>query len=91
VKVGDRVKVGCLGGVLKALARSDSTPPPADAHTVTVAGTLSALSSLSLTVHGEHGDISCGVPATAHLGDFHVGDRVGMACTDGVLLKLVKL
>jgi len=44
-----------------------------------------------LTVHGEHGDVSCTVPTTARLGDFHVGDRVGMACTDGVLVKLVKL
>jgi hypothetical protein len=93
VKVGDTVKVSCLGGVLKALVRSDTTvpPPPGDGHTVTVAGTLSALSSSSLTVHGEHGDVSCTVPATARLGDFRVGDRVGMACTDGVLAKLVKL
>jgi len=68
-----------------------TTNPAADGHTVTVAGTLSALSSSSLTVHGEHGDVSCTVPTTARLGDFHVGDRVGMACTDGVLLKLVKL
>jgi len=68
-----------------------ATTPAADGHTVTVGGTLSALSSTSLTVHGEHGDISCSVPATARLGDFHVGDRVGMACTDGVLTKLVKL
>jgi hypothetical protein len=96
VKVGDKVKVGCLGGVLKALVRADTapspTPPPGDGQTTTtVAGTLSALSGSSLTVHGEHGDVSCAVPTTARLGDFHVGDRVGMACTDGVLLKLVKL
>jgi hypothetical protein len=93
VQVGDKVKVGCLGGVLKALVRSTTAPPPptGDGHTVTVAGTLSALSSSSLTVHGEHGDVTCAVPATARLGDFHVGDRVGMACTDGVLAKLVKL
>jgi hypothetical protein len=44
-----------------------------------------------LTVHGEHGDVSCTVPATARLGDFHVGDHVGMACVDGALTKLVKL
>ena len=95
VHVGDHVKFGCLGGTLKALVRSDATPPPPppppDSHTITVGGTLSALSSSSLTVHGEHGDVSCTVPATAHLGDFHVGDHVGMACTDGVLANLVKL
>jgi hypothetical protein len=103
VKVGDRVLAGCKTGtnqlvLLKKLAAATDEPKPpapppptADGHTVTVAGTLSALSSSSVTVHGEHGDISCTVPATARLGDFHIGDRVGMACTDGVLLKLVKL
>jgi hypothetical protein len=91
VKIGDKVKVGCVGGILRALVRPEPTGTAGDVHTVTVAGTLSALSSSSLTVHGEHGDVSCTVPATARLGDFHVGDRVGMACTDGVLAKLVKL
>ncbi|HXK14376.1 MAG TPA: hypothetical protein VNH45_07570 [Gaiellaceae bacterium] len=96
VKVGDKVKLGCVGGVLKALVRADTTPPPpppptGDGHTVTVGGTLSALSDTSLTVHGEHGDVTCTVPTTARLGDFRIGDRVGMACTDGVLAKLVKL
>ncbi|MCW2963818.1 MAG: hypothetical protein JWO17_1070 [Actinomycetia bacterium] len=91
--VGDKVKMGCVDGVLKVLALSDSASGSGDGHTAatTVAGTLTALSSSALTVHGEHGDVSCTVPATAHLGDFHVGDRVGMACVDGALLKLVKL
>jgi hypothetical protein len=92
VKVGDTVKIGCLDGVLKVLARPDTAPGTGDAHpATTVAGTLTALSTSSLTVHGEHGDVTCTVPATARLGDFHVGDRVGMACVDGALLKLVKL
>jgi hypothetical protein len=99
-KVGDHVKFGCVAGVLKVLLRADATPPPppppppptGDGHTTTtVSGTLGALSSTSVTVHGEHGDVSCSVPTTAHLGDFHVGDHVGMACADGALLKLVKL
>jgi hypothetical protein len=92
VHVGDKLKMGCLDGVLKELARSESAPSSGDAHpATTVAGTLTALSSSSLTVHGEHGDVSCTVPATARLGDFHVGDHVGMACVDGALTKLVKL
>lgn len=92
VHVGDKVKMGCLDGVLKVLALSDTASGSGDGHTATtVAGTLSALSTSSLTVHGEHGDVSCTVPASAHLGDFHVGDHVGMACLDGALLKLVKL
>jgi hypothetical protein len=92
VHVGDKVKMGCIDGVVNVLASSDSASGSGDGHTATtVAGTLTALSSSALTVHGEHGDVSCTVPATSHLGDFHVGDRVGMACVDGALLKLVKL
>ncbi|MDX6425076.1 MAG: hypothetical protein QOD52_481 [Gaiellaceae bacterium] len=92
VHVGDKVKVGCVDGVLKVLALSDSASGSGDGHTATtVAGTLTSLSSSALTVHGEHGDVSCTVDATARLGDFHVGDRVGMACVDGALSKLVKL
>jgi hypothetical protein len=99
VKVGDHVRFGCVGNVLKVLLRADATSPPpppppptGDGHTTTtVSGTLSALSSTSVTVHGEHGDVTCTVSATARLGDFHVGDRVGMACVDGALNKLVKL
>jgi hypothetical protein len=90
--VGDKAKIACVDGVLKVLARSAPTTDPGSGHSATtVAGTLSALSSSSVTVHGERGDVSCTVPATARLGDFHVGDHVGMACVDGALLKLVKL
>ena len=92
VHVGDQVRIGCLDGVLKLIARSDSAAGLGGGHTtITVAGTLTALSTSSLTVHGEHGDVTCTVPAAARLGDFHIGDRVGMACVDGALLKLVKL
>jgi hypothetical protein len=92
VHAGDRVKLGCVDGVLKVLTLTDSASGSGDGHTATtIAGTLTALSSSALTVHGEHGDVSCTVTATTRLGDFHVGDRVGMACVDGTLLKLIKL
>jgi hypothetical protein len=92
VHVGDTVKIGCVDGVLKVLSRADTASGSGDGHkATTVAGTLTALSTSSLTVHGEHGDVTCTVPATARLGDFHVGDRVGMACVDGALYKLLKL
>jgi len=96
VHVGDKVKTGCVDGVLKVLIRSapptTTTTESGSGHSATtVAGTLTALSSSSVTVHGEHGDVSCTVPATARLGDFHIGDHVGMACVDGALLKLAKL
>ncbi len=93
--VGDAVKIGCLDGILTVVTRA--APAPAgtgDAHTTTTAGgTLTVLSTSSITLHNEeHGDVSCTLgPASPHLGDFHVGDHVGMACIDGVLAKLVKL
>lgn len=96
VHVGDLVHVACKDGVLAALDRS--TPPPAPApvpapHPLTTfAGTLTALSSTSLTVHNdEHGDVSCRVTdGSPKLGDYHVGDRVQLACADGVLKLIAK-
>ena len=96
VHVGDKVKIGCVDGVLKVIARADTPPPPPPPPTgdvVTVGGTISALSDTSLTVHNaEHGDVTCTLgPSSPRLGDFHVGDRVGMACAGGVLVKIVRL
>jgi hypothetical protein len=96
VRVGNRVKMGCLDGVLKLLARADAPPPPPPppaGNVVTVGGTLTALSDASLTVHNaEHGEVTCTRgPSSPSLGDFHVGDRVGMACADGVLVKIARL
>jgi hypothetical protein len=97
VRAGDKVKMGCVDGVLKVLARADAPPPPPPppppANVVTVGGTLTAVSDASLTVHNtEHGDVTCTRgPSSPSLGDFHVGDRVGMACADGVLVKIVRL
>jgi len=50
------------------------------------------LSSLSLTVHNdEHGDITCRLTdGSPHVGDFHVGDHVKLACADGVLKLIAK-
>jgi hypothetical protein len=95
VHVGDPVKIGCVDGVLRVLVTAAQPAPPAgDHHQVTTAGgTLSALSDTSVTVHsGEKGDVTCSVgPSSPRLGDFHVGDHVGMACVDGVLAKLVRV
>jgi hypothetical protein len=95
VHVGDNVKIGCVDGVLRALLTAPAPmPPTSDHHQVTtVGGTLSVVSDTSVTVHSpEKGDVSCTVgPASPRLGDFHVGDHVGMACVDGVVAKLVKL
>jgi hypothetical protein len=99
VHIGDRVVVGCSVGsnllvLLRPLAPAPpTTPPPTPATTWTAGGTLIALTSTSITVHNdEHGDITCTLTdGSPHLGDYHVGDHVGIACTDGVLKAIDKL
>jgi hypothetical protein len=107
VHVGDRVLVGCRVGtnllvLLRPLAPAaptpvDTTPPtnttPPQPVTWTAGGTLTALTSTSLTVHNdEHGDTTCSLSdGSPHLGDYHLGDHVAVACTDGVLKQIEKL
>jgi len=54
---------------------------------------ITVLSTSALTVHNdEHGDITCTLgPSSPHLGDYHLGDHVGIACAGGVLVKIVRL
>ena len=55
-------------------------------------GTLTALTDLSLTVHTEHGDLTCTLnDRSPRLGDFHVGDKVKVACTSGALTAIAKV
>jgi hypothetical protein len=93
--VGDRVKMGCVDGKLVALAKPDVAPaPPVTPPTLlTAAGTITVLSTAGLTVHNaEHGDVTCTLSASSPgLGDYHLGDHVGIACADGVLAKIVRL
>ncbi len=98
VQVGDRVKMGCVNGALVEIEQVDAgstppPPPPAPSPVVTFAGMLAALSDSSLTVHNlEHGDLTCSLgPSSPRLGDYHLGDRVGIACSGGVLVKITKL
>jgi hypothetical protein len=86
--VGDRVRVACLDGVLMAIAGADS----ASAGPLTVlVGTISVLSGSSVTVHGEHADLTCSISPTSRLLDgFRVGDRVGLACLNGAVLQVAR-
>jgi hypothetical protein len=72
-KVGQHVRVTCVGGTLTAIAL-----PELGRY---FAGVVSALDSASITVQTEHGPATCsigaGSPSTA---EFHVGDHVGMGC-----------
>lgn len=98
--VGDLVKMGCVDGKLVSLAKADAPAPPTTQPpttqppaATTAAGTITALSTTALTVHNdEHGDITCSLgPSSPRLGDYHLGDHVGIACADGALVKIVRL
>jgi hypothetical protein len=80
------VKITCADGVLTAVAKLDI---PADVQTGF--GTLTALSAFSLTVHSETRDLTCTLSdRSPGLGEFHVGDRVKVSCTNGVLTSIAK-
>ncbi len=95
VHVGDLVKVGCNEGVLVILVRATTptTPPPPAPVTLTAGGTLTAMTTTSITVsNAEHGDVACSLTdGSPHLGDYQLGDHVGIACTGGVLKLIQKL
>jgi hypothetical protein len=87
-KVGQHVKVTCVGGKLASIA-----PVTSDVGRYFV-GTLSALDGKSITVQTTAGPVTCtigdGSPSTA---GFQAGDHVGMGCRAStmqlVLLKKV--
>jgi hypothetical protein len=90
LNVGDKVGMLCLRGVLQAVERKgddvtgdDKEPGPSIA---TLTGVVSAVSASSLSVHGER-DLTCSVPAAAaeKMSALHVGDKVKIACANGVL------
>jgi hypothetical protein len=105
-KVGDHVRVICVGGVLTAiappLAKPVEPPKPPETprqpehpttHVLTGAiGSITAVDASSLTVHNAEHDLTCSVgDSSPHLGDFHVGDRVKVLCTDGVLSTVARV
>jgi hypothetical protein len=75
--------------------RSDPPREPEHptAHVLTGAiGSLTAVDASSLTVHNAEHDLTCSVSdASPRLGDFHVGDRVKVLCTDGVLSAIARV
>jgi hypothetical protein len=98
LKAGDRVKLRCTNGVVSAIAKSvpPATAPPATApsapQTQTAAGTLTALSAASLTVHTDGGDVTCTLTdASPKVGDLQVGDTVKLACANGALVAIARV
>jgi hypothetical protein len=92
--VGDHVVIVCKDGSLVGITQVSvpvPTPPTTPVVTRTGQGTLSALSTTSVTVHTDGGDVTCSLSAESpKLGDFHVGDKVKFGCRNDVLLAIYK-
>jgi hypothetical protein len=102
LKVGVHVRIACTNGVLTALApvtpppvaKPAEPPKPPEPHPTTHAltgaiGTITVLESSSVTVHNAEHDLTCSVrDSSPGLGDYRVGDRVKVLCTDGVLTTI---
>jgi hypothetical protein len=98
-KVGDRVRMGCLGGVMvyvvadldlpTTTTTTTSAPPVTTTNpVVTRGGTLTAIGEHSITVDS----LTCYLyPTSPSLTGFKVGDHVGVACQSNVLIKIVAL
>ena len=93
LKLGDKVKIWCVGGMLAGMERYQASEKPAGEE-VRLYGIISALSRASVTVHGEAGSLTCAVPAGLAekvVGRFVVGDRVKLMCRGSELTYLEKV
>lgn len=97
LKLGMKVKILCVGGVLAGLERYEPADKPADkpaGEEVRIYGGVAAVSRASVTVQGEAGSLTCAVPsalAEKVAGRFAVGDRVKMICRGSELVYLEKV
>jgi hypothetical protein len=94
LKLGDKVKIVCAGGLLAGLERYEPTEKPTPAgEEARMYGAITALSYASVTVQGEAGSLTCSVPAAwaeKVAARFAVGDRVKMMCRGSELTYLEK-
>lgn len=87
LKLGDKVKIYCLSGVLAGIERATSV----EEHRLY--GRITALSRESVTVQGEAGSLTCTPPASmaGRIAEhFAVGDSVKMMCRGSELTYLEK-
>ena len=92
LKLGDKVKIWCAGGILAGIERYHPTDKPAGEE-VRIYGVIAALSREKVTVQGDAGSMTCSVPAgwaEKVAGRFAVGDRVKMMCRGSELTYLEK-
>lgn len=86
VKLGDRVEIHCANDELAYLKRPEALESK-------LYGTISALSSTSVSVTGDGRSLTCSAPAAfaEKLARFAVGDRVKMMCRGTELTYLEKV
>ncbi len=92
LKVGDKVKIYCVGNVLAGLERTSVEKPAG--QEVRLYGRIVALSRAAVTVQGEAGSLTCVPPASLVenvLARFAVGDNVKMMCRGSELTYLEKV
>ena len=93
LKVGDKVKIYCLGGVLVGMERAPVADERKAGDERKLSGRISALSRESVTVQGEAGSLTCTTPAAmaGRIAEhFAVGDSVKMMCRGSELAYLEK-
>ena len=93
LKLGDKVKLVCAGGVIAGLERQHPAEKPAGQE-VRIYGLIASLSRASVTVQGEAGSLTCSVPsglAEKVATRFAVGDRVKMMCRGAELTYLERV
>ncbi len=93
LKLGDKVKIWCVGGMLAGIERAEPAEKPAGEE-VRIYGLVAALSRTSVTVQGEAGSLTCSVPeglAAKVAERFVLGDRVKMICRGSELTYLEKV
>ena len=96
LKLGDKVKIWCAGGMLAGIERYQPADKPVEkpaGEEARMYGSITALSREKVTVQGEAGSLTCSVPAgwaEKVAGRFAVGDRVKMMCRGSELTYLEK-
>jgi hypothetical protein len=97
LKLGDKVKIYCIGGQLAGLERyeaSDKPQPKPIGEEHRLYGAIAEVSRASVTVRGEAGSLTCSVPAALAekiAGRFAVGDSVKLMCRGSELTYLEKV
>jgi hypothetical protein len=90
--VGDHVVIACKNGAIVGITRVEVPAPKPPVVERTGQGTITALSTSSVTVHTDGGDVTCTLgEASPKVGDYKVGDLVKFGCRNDVLAAMYKV